>query len=232
MRANALLDWWTGRGGEAKVYHPLESSFIGYRFGCNLYNFIQRKLPFMHFVYFYFLEFASMHRGAGRIIGSSKFLKVCSDFNPKLVVSMHSHLNHGYFDLLRAKVSRTLPFAVYCGELADGLGFSRHWVNPYINLFAGPTAECCLAAQKRGMPTEKCLNAGPLLRKSFYKKATNTRENVLGKYDLEPKVSTYLLSTGANGVNNHKKVIQSLIESGKIARSLLFADQMREILTT
>ena len=23
------------------------------------------------------------------------------DFNPKLVVSMHSHLNHGYFDLLR-----------------------------------------------------------------------------------------------------------------------------------
>jgi processive 1,2-diacylglycerol beta-glucosyltransferase len=215
MRANALHDWWIERGGSAKVYHPLETSFIGYRFGCNLYNFIQRKLPFMHFAYFYFLEFASMHRGSGRIVGSSKFLKVCSEFQPRLVVSMHSHLNHGYFDLLRIKISQTLPFAVYCGELADGLGFSRHWINPSNNLFAGPTEECCQAAQKRGMPAGKCLNAGPLLRKSFYKKTAISRKTVLEEYNLDPKVSTYLLTTGANGVNNHKKVIQSLIESGE-----------------
>ena len=68
--------------GVPKFTTPLETSFIGYRFGCSLYNFIQRKLPFMHFAYFYFLEFASMHRGAGRIIGSSKFLKVCTEFKP------------------------------------------------------------------------------------------------------------------------------------------------------
>lgn len=215
MRANALKEWWSDRGGLAKVCHPLESSFIGYRFGCNLYNFIQKKFPLMHFPYFYFLEIAGMHRGAKRIIGAKYFLQDSKTFDPDIVVSMHSHLNHGFFDLLRKEISPSLPFVVYSGELADGLGFSRHWVNPNNNLFVGPTKECCLAAQKRGMPPGKCLVVGPLLRKSFYLKTSQSRSDLLGTYGLDGGKPTYLLSTGANGVNHHAEIINSFLNLGE-----------------
>ena len=214
MRANALKHWCHDKMEATKVYHPLESSFWGYRFGCSLYNYIQKKLPILHFGYFYFLEFAAIHRKGEKIIGSRKFIDEVDRFKPSAVISMHSHLNHGYFHLLRKAVDSKLPFSVYAGELDDGIGFSRHWINPDINLFAGPTKECCLAAVKRGMPVPKCLAAGPLLRKAFHANKPKNRESVLRKYSLSPNCPTYLLSTGANGVNNHKQVANAFIRSG------------------
>ena len=74
MRAFALKDWWMGKGFEAEVFHPLENTFAGYRFGCQLYNLIQKKIPLLHYAYFHFLEYASIHRSSKRIIGS----KICS----------------------------------------------------------------------------------------------------------------------------------------------------------
>lgn len=218
MRAHALQDWWEQRGGKATVYHPLESSFIGYKFGCNLYNLIQRKLPLMHFGYFYFLELASMHRGPRRIVGSKKFVTFCRSINPRIIVSVHSHLNHGFFELVRRDVCKSIPFVVFCGELADGIGFSRHWVNPFNDLFAGPTQECCVAAQKRGMPIEKCVMSGPLLRRSFFQKEDFPQNHIFGLLGLKKSLPTYLLSTGANGFNNHQIVIDAIIARGEVCQ--------------
>jgi len=43
MRAHALSNWWNKKGGLSYVYHPLENTFVGYKFGCTLYNLIQKK---------------------------------------------------------------------------------------------------------------------------------------------------------------------------------------------
>jgi processive 1,2-diacylglycerol beta-glucosyltransferase len=210
MRAFALKDWWMERGFEAEVFHPLEHTFAGYRLGCQLYNLIQKKFPILHYAYFYFLEYASIHRSSKRIIGSQKYVQKISTYHPNLIVSMHAHLNHGYFELSRLPNFKP-KFAVFCGELADGYGFSKHWVNPENDLFISPYMEGCKAAQKRGMPIEKTLATGPLLRKPFYsQKDFIDKEEITKKFDLDPNLPIYLLGTGANGVNQHLPIIEAL----------------------
>jgi processive 1,2-diacylglycerol beta-glucosyltransferase len=212
MRAFALKDWWMEKGFEAEVFHPLENTFAGYRLGCQLYNLIQKKLPILHYAYFHFLESASIHRDSKKIIGSQKYVQKISTYCPNLIVSMHAHLNHGYFELSRLPYLKP-RFAVFCGELADGYGFSRHWVNPQNDLFISPYMEGCVAAQKRGMPIGKTLASGPLLRKPFYsQKGVINKEEVFNKFGLDDKLPVYVLGTGANGVNRHLPVIKALCE--------------------
>jgi processive 1,2-diacylglycerol beta-glucosyltransferase len=211
MRANALKSWWAEGKGEAHVMHPLENGFTLYRWGSGFYNFIQRKLPLFHYLYFYFLEYASIHRGARRIIASGNFSRQVRGFDPDLVLSVHAHLNHGYFQLARdAMPGKQSKFVIFCGELDDGQGFSRHWVNPDADLFAGPFDETCQAARKRGMPKEKTLVTGPLLRKPFYQSDEQPgRAEFLAGYGLSDQLKTYVLGTGANGVNRHREVIDA-----------------------
>lgn len=212
MRAFALKDWWMEKGFEAEVFHPLENTFAGYRAGCQLYNLIQKKFPLLHYGYFYFLEFASIHRDSKKIIGSQKYVQKISSYRPRLIVSMHAHLNHGYFELSRLPNLKP-KFAVFCGELADGFGFSKHWVNPQNDLFVSPFEEGCMAAQRRGMASEKTLASGPLLRKPFYsQKDFIDKEEIAKKFGLNPKLPIYLLGTGANGVNQHLPNIKVLQE--------------------
>lgn len=211
MRAYALQDWWNNKGGVSQVDHPLENTFWGYKAGCQFYNFIQKKIPWFHKVYFNFLEYASIHRFPETIIGAKKFSQRVSAFRPDVIVSTHAHLNHGYFDLSRKSSQKPPGFVVYCGELADGNGFSRHWVNPDNDLFVAPFEEGCTAAEKRGMPDKKILKGGPLLRRDFYRQyPTSFREEVLNRFGLKPNKPIYLLGTGANGVNHHSAIINAL----------------------
>jgi hypothetical protein len=71
-------------------------------------------------------------------LGARSWLKDVSLFDPKIVVSVHAHLNHGYIDLLKEQIYERLKVVIYCGELADGVGFSRHWINQKADLFLGP----------------------------------------------------------------------------------------------
>ena len=215
MRAFALSHWWKIKGGESQVYHPLETTFKGYKVGCELYNIIQKKIPRFHHLYFHFLELTSLHRNPLKIIGSKKFTDRCRLFNPDLIVSTHAHLNHGYFQLAKANLPKKIAFAAYCGELADGVGFSKHWVNPKNDLFISPYKEGAKAALNRGMPVAKTLIGGPLLREEFYKEwDEDNRSNVLKKYDLVASKPIFLLGTGANGVNRHHEVIQAICNAG------------------
>ena len=211
MRANALKYWWEKRGGNAIVSQPLENSFPLYRMGSNFYNLIQKYCPAMHNFYFNFLEVASLHRKKELILGTKNWLNSVSEFEPDIVVSVHAHLNHGYFDILRENFQRKLKFTIYCGELADGIGFSRHWINPKVDCFYGPFEETCKAALKRGMPEEKTKVVGPLLRRGFYQVISpKERGRICNKYDISSDTPIFVLGTGANGVNRHLKVLHSL----------------------
>ena len=76
---------------------------------------------------------------------------------------------------------------IYSGELDDGIGFSKHWVNANADLFCGPTDKTIFAATKRGMPANKSKVLGPLLRQHFYKTITQGKEiHFLGSTNLQP----------------------------------------------
>jgi processive 1,2-diacylglycerol beta-glucosyltransferase len=211
MRAYALKDWWKANGGTAMVSQPLESTFKLYKYGSDFYNFIQRRCPRFHLFYFFFLEFANLHRKKEMICGSGKWVQEVTHFKPDVVVSVHAHLNHGYFEILQQNLPSRFRFVIYCGEMADSFGFSRHWVNSDADYFLGPFSETCDAAIKRGMPVNKTLEVEPLLRTSFYKELTKQEKDaVLTKYDIQPTKPILLLGTGANGVNRHLEVLSSL----------------------
>ena len=93
---------------------------------------------------------------------------------------MHAHLNHGYFELSRSTHLKP-RFAVFCGELADGYGFSKHWVNPQNDLFISPYKEGSVAAQKGECPL-KNLGIRTSLRKPFY-----SQQDIINKEEILKK---------------------------------------------
>ncbi len=215
MRAFALKHWWKELGLVAEVYHPLESASALYRFGTELYNFIQKKAPWAHQYYFWFLEHANLHRGTKTLIGKRKFHDFLVKFKPNIIVSVHAHLNHAYLEIAQTH-NPDLKFVIYCGEFADGDGFSRHWVNPKADLFTGPFGSTCSAAEKYGMPKSKIKTGGLLLRKAFYENNNFEKaDELLKSMGINPSEKYILLGTGANGTNNHHLIYKGLVASPK-----------------
>jgi processive 1,2-diacylglycerol beta-glucosyltransferase len=106
-------------------YQALEESAGIYKFGVNLYNWIQKKCPALHHLYFNFLEFFHVSASRHILLGRKKFVKKLLDEAPDIIVSVHAHTNHAF----RAVAQSTLPnvrFVTYCGEMHGGYGFSKH----------------------------------------------------------------------------------------------------------
>jgi processive 1,2-diacylglycerol beta-glucosyltransferase len=214
MRAQAIQEVCDELEIGCTILRPLETGSPIYLFGTHIYNWIQRFYPRVHTLYFKWLEFASLHNHSKKIIGSHDFLRKMRGLSPNLVISVHAHLNHGFLELSKS-INRPTPpkFAIYCGELADGIGFSKHWINSDADLFCGPTKKTIEAAIKRGMPTKKCKVWGALLRSPFYQSVNSSQvHSFCLKYDIDPKLPIGVLATGANGVNSHMKVLQGFAD--------------------
>jgi processive 1,2-diacylglycerol beta-glucosyltransferase len=210
MRANAFAAWAQSMPElkmETRLNWPLESSHAIYRFGVNLYNWIQQRAPFLHHIYFNFLEIFPPCRSARALLGAEKFRPTLAEFRPDILLSMHGSLNHGYFELARAFLDR-VRCATYCGELSGGYGFSRNWVNPDADLFIGPVAETCQAAIRLGMPREKTKIGGFLLRPEFYETSSGEM-GTRGSTSLRDGF-TLLLSASSRGANNHLTFLEAL----------------------
>jgi processive 1,2-diacylglycerol beta-glucosyltransferase len=170
MRADSLRQWAArvyGNAVEVRVHQTLETTHRLYRFGVELYNVIQRRCPRLHHLYFNYLELAGMHRHGPRILGRDTFSRLVTEWRPDRVISVHAHTNHGFFDLART-AHPAARCVTYCGELAGGYGFSRHWANPRADGFIGATPEVCAAARAVGTPPERIFEGGFLLRPPFY----------------------------------------------------------------
>lgn len=215
MRAQAIQDFCEELNIHFKLYRPLEEGSPVYLLGTGLYNLIQKKCPRFHYIYFNFLEYASIHRNPKLLLGSKKFIKVLNDFSPDVVFSVHAHLNHAYFDLFQSFYKgqrKSGKFIVFCGELDDGIGYSKHWINSRNHIFMAPTVNSINAAVKRGMPFDKCRMVGPLMRKPFYEtSSSNQRTNFCAKYGIDINQPIGTLATGANGVNSHHCALNGLI---------------------
>ncbi|MEC8333187.1 MAG: glycosyltransferase [Verrucomicrobiota bacterium] len=217
MRARSLQQWvevLKERYTQIEIsrYQALEESSKIYALGVGIYNSIQKNLPALHHIYFNWLEFFQLSKFESLLLGKKNFHDALIQENPDLILSVHAHVNHGF----RSYAKRILPqvkFVTYCGELHGGYGFSRHWVDPKADAFIGATKTICKAAIDLGMPKDRTLYGGFLLSPQFYKsvdsnqKKASTLRKALGFVEGP---LTLLLSTGANGAQNHLKFIKSL----------------------
>ena len=216
MRARAFQEWAQAEPRlniSAQLHHPLGKSHELYAFGVWLYNRIQRTAPFLHHVYFNFLEVVPIVR-AHKPLGAHKYRKVLEVLQPDVLISVHDSLNHCFFEYAREVLGKDrLKCVTYCGELSDGYGFSRHWVNPSADLFIGAVPETCEAAVRRGMPPGKTHLGGFMLRRCFYDPAPGEAEraafyrNVL---QFDPNEFTLLLSASTRGAHNHVRFLEAL----------------------
>jgi processive 1,2-diacylglycerol beta-glucosyltransferase len=220
MRARAFQEWaQEGESSERSVYieRPLEHSHEFYAFGVWLYNRIQRWAPVLHNIYFNFLEVVPIVR-TGKPLGARKYRQVLEKLQPHVLLSVHDSLNHVFFQYAREVLGpERVQCVTYCGELSDGYGFSRHWVNPAADLFIGAVPETCDAAVRRGMPCEKTRVGGFLLRRFFYDPAFDTAAREAFYRDvlqLDPDEFTLLLSASSRGAHNHVRFLEALKQSG------------------
>ena len=217
MRAQALKAWAQTEEGkkynfEVSIHSTLELTHPLYAFGVNLYNFIQKRSPRLHHLYFNYLELAAMHRTKKRILGKNNFRTLINSFQPQIVISTHGHLNHGYFALAREEIKSRLACVTYCGELYGGYGFSKHWVNPESDLFIGAVPETCETAARLGMSDNKIWCGGFLLRPEFYNHPLNKCEKddfIRNKLKMDPHKMILILSTGANSANHHMQFLKA-----------------------
>ena len=137
VRAQAIQEFCNSLDIQSLLVRPLEESSSIYFLGTKIYNWIQRFHPRLHSIYFWLLEHASLHSNPKLIIGGNKFQDQIREFHPSAIISVHAHLNHGFRDLIQKAIPRSIfpKFMIYCGELDDGVGYSRHWVNPKADLF-------------------------------------------------------------------------------------------------
>lgn len=219
MRARAFQEWaQAGGSSERSVYieRPLEHSHEFYAFGVWLYNRIQRWAPFLHHIYFNFLEVVPIVR-TGKPLGARKYRQVLEKLQPHVLLSVHDSLNHVFFEYARDVLGDGVKCVTYCGELSDGYGFSRHWVNPAADLFIGAVPATCEAAVRRGMPPEKTRVGGFLLRRFFYDTALDTTAREAFYRDvlqLDPDEFTLLLSASSRGAHNHVRFLEALKQNG------------------
>ena len=219
MRARSLKQWCEkccpAGSVEITQHQVLEDSSVIYRFGVDIYNWIQRHWPLLHHLYFNCLELFHVSASSRFLLGKARYKKLLRQIQPNIIVSVHAHTNHAF----RVIAQETLPgvrFVTYCGEMSGGYGFSRHWTDLGADAFIGATPEICQAAIARKIPAEKVYYKGFLLHPDFYLEDKNheLKSNALSKnLDLNPGLFTLLLSTGSNGAVNHSAFLKNLENS-------------------
>ena len=165
------------------LFRPLENGFKLLSLGNFPFTIRFKKIfPFFITSIFTFLNTPLFYRGPRRIIGSKSLLNDAKNFSPDLILSVHAHLNHGYFRLIRDSLpAKKGKFVIFCGELDDGHGFSRHWINPEADLFAGPFEETCRAAVRRGMPERRPWQPVHSLGKPFTKRPVQANAMIFSR---------------------------------------------------
>ena len=150
---------------DVQIEQMLEKSSVINRSGVNLYNWIQRRSPWMHKVFYTVIEGLSFLNRRSVVFGRAFYLQVLEEYRPHLVLSVHDCLNRGYFQLAR-KVLRAdqVRCATYCGEFSGGWGYSRNWIEPSVDLHFSRTPTARDFAVKNGIPVERARVRGYLMR--------------------------------------------------------------------
>ncbi len=216
-RAEAFRDWVErlyGAAVEVRIDHTLENSSPWCAHGVAFYNEIQRRVPRFHHVYYNIGEaFGSFQRGKVRV-GLPYYDSLLQEFQPDVILSVHSMLNRGYFRYAKRRLAKPVFCVTYCGEFSGGYGFSRNWVAGEVDLFLGRTDETLQAARRLGLAPDKGQCLGHLLKPAFYEWAIDAAQKIgylRDRLSLEPGRFTLLLATGGAAAQNHGALLRRLL---------------------
>ena len=200
---------------DVKIERLLENSSLLLKFGVELYNWIQKTAPFLHNLYWWVVEGFGALNNRLRIFGYSYFRKLILTYRPHIILSVHDSTNRGYFEAARKLLRRdSIVCATYCGEYTSGRGYSRHWVDPDVNLFCARTEEARAHALILGVPPQRTKLLQNFLPPEAFSKVLEGegrkefRKEILG---LAAGKFTVLLAAGGEGANDHKKFLEILV---------------------
>lgn len=203
-RARALAAWvqeLTQGAVEVRIERIIENaSWLG-RFGVDLYNLIQRRVPWMHQIYWHIVERFIGAQADTVTIGGRYYRQLLSDWQPQWVVSVHDSTNRGYFQDAR-RVLGEVRTATYCGEWSGGAGYSANWVEPTVDLFAARTAVAADYAVRLGLAPERVLRV-----QNFFPPGFPALTAASASRSGRP---TLLLAASAQGANQHLRVLRAL----------------------
>lgn len=216
-RAYALKEWFHklyNDSTEVRIEHLLENASHTGNFGVNLYNWIQKYIPFFHYIYWFIIEALGQLQRIRLMIGRSYYKKLISEYKPHLIISVHDFLNIGYFRIARKVLGKDkVRCVIYCGEFSGGFGYSINWIDPSADWFVSRTQMAQEFAFKLKAPQERSAVFLGLLPPKVYSsrlssnEVTIFREKELG---LKKNLFTVFLTTGGNGANNHIELLEAL----------------------
>jgi processive 1,2-diacylglycerol beta-glucosyltransferase len=217
-RAEAFAEWCFQlyrHDIDVRIEQMLENSSVINRTGVNLYNWIQRRSPWMHKIFYTVVEALSFLNRSSVTFGRHFYLQVLQEYRPHLVLSVHDCLNRGYFQLAREVLgAEQVRTATYCGEFSGGWGYSRNWIEPTVDLYFSRTPTARDYAVKKGIPAERARVRGYLMRPLAHLERVLPEQR--GAY-LEKRLGlrsdrfTVFLATGGNGANNHFALLPTLV---------------------
>lgn len=203
--AFALRDWLEASWPEAEVHveSVLENASPVTRFGVDIYNWIQKHAPWLHQFYWRLVELEDLIKPGTVLFGHRYLVRLLRRFQPDLLISTHPHTNRGHFDLAKRVVGTQLRCITCCTELDGGFGFSRNWVSRRADLFWTLTPALEAELRRRRYPSERVRCLGPLLYEPFHRGPAPEQ--------LPPSLPILVLGTGANGANNHARLLEQLL---------------------
>jgi processive 1,2-diacylglycerol beta-glucosyltransferase len=234
-RAQAFAEWCFElyrHDVDVRIEQMLEKSSRLFHGGVQLYNWIQKKSPWMHKAFFLFVELLSLLNRRSVRWGRRYYESVLRDYRPHLVFSVHDCLNRGYFQLARKILGReNVRCATYCGEFSGGFGYSLNWVEPSADLYVSRTPTARDYAVKLGMPRERTRVRGYLMRpRAHLEILTNgsRRAFLEEKLEIHPDRFTVFLATGGNGANNHLALLPRLLPHADRMQVIVICGRNRE----
>ena len=200
---------------DVRIEQMLEQSSVVNRVGVNFYNRIQRSAPWIHKLFYAFVEGLRYLNTSSVTFGGAYYLAVLEEYRPHLVFSVHDCLNRGYFQVARKTLGADQVRCVtYCGEFSGGWGYSRNWIEPTADLYFSRTPTAQDYAIKQGIRPDRAKVRGSLMLPKAYLEVLGPearREFRAKRLGLEPDRFTIFLATGGNGANNHLELLPALL---------------------
>jgi processive 1,2-diacylglycerol beta-glucosyltransferase len=201
---------------DVRIEQMLEKSSVVNRAGVNFYNRIQRSAPWVHKLFYTFVEGLSIINTSRVSFGQRYYREVLQEYRPHLILSVHDCLNRGYFQLAREVLGAgRVRCATYCGEFSGGWGYSRNWIEPSADLYFSRTPTAQDYAIKKGIRPDRAKVRGSLMlpRQTLEVLGPEERREFRVKHlGLEPDRFTVFLATGGNGANNHLELLPVLLK--------------------
>ncbi len=235
-RAIAFRKWVRKLYGwevEVRVESMLEdSSRIG-RFGVALYNFIQKRAPWLHHPYYMMVECLSYLNRSKVTLGGVYYAEVIRNFRPHLVFSVHDCLNRGYFQVAREILGEeNVRCATYCSEFSGGYGYSRNWIEPSVNLYISRTKTAKdFAVGRFNLDPKKIVVRGHFLIPRIYDERLSAYERhrfITERLGLRADRKIIFLATGGTGANNHLALLPTIKKYSETYQVLIVCGRNNE----